>query len=138
MADQSAPPSWDREPPDDVERPLNLLLGIVDGHAEDGRASCNVKPAAGDDAPSTFVITSAVDIALVRAAATTVRPPEEMNGTAELNVSYLRAPTGTAHVACEVLGRSPTSRLVEFTVSDADGEFARGRSTYAVAQRRRS
>jgi acyl-coenzyme A thioesterase PaaI-like protein len=117
---------------------LNRLLGIVAGTAGDGRAHCEVVATHGDDAPTTFAITSAVDIALVRAAATTVAPPEEMNGTAELNVSYLRPPAGTARVACEVVGRSPTMRLVEFTVADEGGEFARGRSTYAVRTRRPS
>jgi len=119
-------------------RALNRLMGIVASSAADGRARCDVE-ATGDEAtPSTFAITTAVDIALVRAASTTVAPPEEMNGTAELNVSYLRTPTSTAHVSCEVIGRSATSRLVEFAVADDAGEFARGRSTYAVRVRRSS
>ncbi len=129
------PPDW-QLPTGDDDRTLNSLLGIVDGRAAAGRATCDVEAAEGDPAPATFAITSAVDIALVRAAATTVAPPEEMNGTAELNVSYLRPPAGRAHIACEVVGRSPSSRLVEFTVADAEGEFARGRSTYAVRTRR--
>ena len=127
--------TWGQPTPED-DRPLNRLLGIVAGRAADGRATCDVLAGPGEATPTTFAITSAVDIALVRAAATTVTPPQEMNGTAELNVSYLREPAGTAHVACEVVGRSDTARLVEFTVADGDGEFARGRSTYAVRTRR--
>lgn len=118
------------------DRPLNRVLGIAGGTAADGQATCQVVAVGEEPTPTTFAITSAVDIALVRAAATTVAPPEEMNGTAELNVSYLRAPVGTAQVRCDVVGRSPTARLVEFTVADAEGEFARGRSTYAVRTRR--
>lgn len=135
MAEDSASSTWETPIPED-DRPLNRLLGIVDGSAAEGRAICDVEAVADEPAPTTFAITSAVDIALVRAAATTVAPPEEMNGTAELNVSYLRPPVGKAHVKCAVVGRSPTSRLVEFTVADASGEFARGRSTYAVRTRR--
>lgn len=135
MAEDSESSSWQEQNIVD-DRPLNRVLGIVEGSAAGGRATCKVVAVADEPAPTTFAITSAVDIALVRAAATTVAPPEEMNGTAELNVSYLRPPTGAADVACEVVGRSPTSRLVEFTVADASGEFARGRSTYAVRTRR--
>jgi acyl-coenzyme A thioesterase PaaI-like protein len=135
VADRSEPPAWD-QPISQDDRPLNRLMGIVAGHAADGRAHCDVEPAEGESGPTSFALTTAVDIALVRAAATTVAPPEEMNGTAELNVTYLRAAAGTAHVACQVVGRSSTARLVEFTVADAAGEFARGRSTYAVATRR--
>lgn len=135
MAEDSASSDWQEQNIVD-DRPLNRVLGIAAGTAAGGRASCEVIAVGDEPLPTTFAITSAVDIALVRAAATTVEPPEEMNGTAELNVSYLRSPTGTASVACEVVGRSSTARLVEFTVADADGEFARGRSTYAVRTRR--
>ncbi|MDA0352198.1 MAG: hypothetical protein O3A10_08310 [Chloroflexi bacterium] len=138
MADGSAPQHsesrWN-QPISQDDRPLNQLMGIVAGRAADGRADCDVEAGPGEATPTTFALTTAVDIALVRAGATTVAPPEEMNGTAELNVTYLRAARGTAHVACQVVGRSPTTRLVEFTVSDAAGEFARGRSTYAVTTR---
>ena len=135
MAGNSAPPNWDQPIPED-DRTLNQLLGIVAGHASGGRAHCEVRATDGAQTPTTFAVTSAVDIALVRAAATTVAPPEEMNGTAELNVSYLRQATGTATVECTVVGRTSTVRLVDFTVSDAAGEFARGRSTYAVTTKR--
>lgn len=135
MAEDAESSGWGFSVGDD-DRPLNRLLGIVDGDAADGRATCDVEAGPGDQAPTTFAITSAVDIALVRAASTTVAPPEEMNGTAELNVSYLRPASGRAQVSCHVVGRSPTARLVEFSVADAAGEFARGRSTYAVRTRR--
>ena len=115
---------------------LTRLFGIVGSRASKGRAQCEVEAGDGQAAPTTFALTTAVDLMLVRAAATTVRPPEQMNGTAELNVTYLRSPNGTAHVDCEVTGRSSTMRLVDFTVRDADGELARGRSTYAVTTRR--
>lgn len=135
MAEDAESSSWQAQNIVD-DRPLNRVLGIAEGSAADGRATCRVVAVGDELAPTTFAVTSAVDIALVRAAATTVEPPEEMNGTAELNVSYLRPPSSTADVACQVVGRSPTARLVEFTVADARGEFARGRSTYAVRMRR--
>jgi acyl-coenzyme A thioesterase PaaI-like protein len=122
--------------PADDGRALNRLFGVVASRAANGRGQCDVHATSGEAAPTTFALTTAVDITLVRAAATTVQPPEQMNGTAELNVTYLRQPAGTAHVECVVTGRSPSARLVDFTVSDAEGELARGRSTYAVTTRR--
>ncbi len=130
MADD--PPSEAAETPPGNARRLDTAMGIVPGGAKDGRATSEVRGIAGEAAPSTFALTTAVDIALVRAAATTVEPPQQMNGTAELNVTYLRAATGPAQVACTVVGQTSTMRLVEFTVADAGGELARGRSTYAV------
>ena len=90
----------------------------------------------GENAPSSFALTTAVDILLVRAAATTVTPQEEMNGTAELNVTYTRPAVGTALVEAHEVGRAPSMRVMEFSVSDADGPLAFGRSTYAVRRSR--
>ena len=135
MADDRWRPNEDQAISSDG-RALDRLFGIVGSRASKGRAECDVEAGDGEAAPTTFALTTAVDILLVRAAATTVGPPQEMNGTAELNVTYLRSPTGIAHVDCEVTGRSPTMRLVDFTVRDAEGELARGRSTYAVSTRR--
>jgi len=89
----------------------------------------------GETAPSSFALTTAVDILLVRAAATTVTPQEEMNGTAELNVTYTRPAVGTASVEAHEVGRASSMRVLEFSVSDADGAFAFGRTTYAVRAR---
>jgi len=129
------------DPPPDTERrqpqhPLHRLVGIVDERAADGRATCDVEPMAGESAPTSFALTTAVDILLVRAAATTVTPPhEEMNGTAELNVTYTRPAVGVCQVEAHVVGRSSNMRVLEFTVADAEGVFTFGRSTYAVRQR---
>lgn len=89
----------------------------------------------GKTAPSSFALTTAVDILLVRAAATTVTLPEEMNGTAEPNVTYTRLAVGTAMVEAHEVSRASSMRVMEFSVSDADGAFAFGRSTYAVRMR---
>ena len=62
-------------------------------------------------------------------------PQEEMNGTAELNVTYTRPAVGTAMVEEHEVGRASSMRVMEFSVSDADGAFAFGRSTYAVRMR---
>ena len=120
----------------DTQHPLHRLMGLARERAADGRAACEVRPAPGETAPSSFALTTAVDILLVRAAATSVTPPqEEMNGTAELNVTYTRAAVGTALVEAHVVGRSSSMRVLEFTVSDAQGPLAFGRSTYAVRTR---
>ncbi len=116
----------------DARHPLHRLIGMGAEQAADGRATCEVRAMTGENAPTSFALTTAVDILLVRAAATTVSPPEEMNGTAELNVTYMRAAVGTAQVEARAVGRTPSMRVLEFTVSDADGTLAFGRSTYAV------
>ena len=122
--------------PGQVEQhPLYRLVGLADERAGGGRATCEVRAAAGETAPSSFALTTAVDILLVQAAGTTVTPQEEMNGTAELNVTYTRPAVGTAQVEAHEVGRAPTMRVLEFTVSDADGALAFGRSTYAVRAR---
>ena len=126
------PPSSSAETLPGNARRLDTAMGIVPGSAQDGRANSEVRGIADEAAPSTFALTTAVDIALVRAASTTVQPPQQMNGTAELNVTYLREASGPARIACTVVGQTSTMRLVEFTVADAEGELARGRSTYAV------
>ncbi len=115
---------------------LDSLFRIEASRESNGRAQCDVRALPGQVAPKTFSLTAAVDITLVRAVSTTVQPPQEMNGTAELNVTYLRQPIGTAHVDCEVTAQSDTVRLVDFTVSDADGVLARGRGTYAMTVQR--
>ena len=115
---------------------LDGLFRIVASQASNGHAQCDVRAFPGQVAPTTFALTAAVDITLVRAVSTTVQPPQEMNGTAELNVTYLRPPNGTAQVHCEVMGLSETVRLVDFTVRDSDGVLARGRGTYAVTMQR--
>jgi len=111
---------------------LHRLIGLADEQAADGRATCTVHPIDNDGAPTSFALTTAVDIILVRAAGTTVVPPEEMNGTAELNVTYTRPAVGTAQVEAHTVGRAKTMRVLEFSVSDAQGTLAHGRSTYAV------
>ncbi len=114
------------------QHPLYRLIGLADEQAADGRATCTVHPMDDDSAPTSFALTTAVDIILVRAVATTVMPPEEMNGTAELNVTYTRSAVGTAQVEAHTVGRGRTMRVLEFSVSDAEGTLAHGRSTYAV------
>jgi acyl-coenzyme A thioesterase PaaI-like protein len=116
----------------DARHPLHRLIGMAAEQAADGRATCEVHAMVGEDAPTSFALTTAVDILLVRAAATTVNPPEEMNGTAELNVTYTRTAVGTAQVEAHAVGRTPSMRVLEFSVSDADGTLAFGRGTYAV------
>jgi len=80
------------------------------------------------------VIASLVDMALVTATVTMCQVGEEMRGTAELNVSYLRPAVGEELIAsCEVLkkGRSLAVGDVEVR-NDRDVLVAKGRGTYAV------
>ena len=114
------------------QHPLHRLIGLANERAGGGRAACEVRCMPGETAPSSFALTTAMDILLVRAAGTTVTPQEEMNGTAELNMTYTRPAVGTALVEAHEVGREPLLRVLECTVSDAAGTFAFGRSTYVV------
>jgi acyl-coenzyme A thioesterase PaaI-like protein len=119
------------------QHPLYQLVGLTNECTGGGRATCEVRAAAGETAPSSFALTTAVDVLVVQAARTTVTPQEELNGTAELNVTYTRPAVGTVQVEAHEVGRVTTMRVLEFTVSDADGTLAFGRSTYAVRARSR-
>ena len=132
---------------DDV--PLHRLLGIradqrgagfvqyriVAAPGSAGHADGALRAALGDEAPvSTFAITTAVDIAVVEAVGTMIdRRAVSMNGTAELNLTYVDAPRGEAIVRATVLHCADRVAAVEARVTDARGAtIAFGRGTYSL------
>ena len=80
------------------------------------------------------VISSLVDIACIQAIATTVKRGEQMAGTAELNVSYLRPALGTAIFArAHLLKKGRTLAVVDVEITNEDDKLlAKGRVTYAL------
>ena len=80
------------------------------------------------------LIATLVDIALVTAAASLCREGEELRGTAELNVSYLRPALGTELVAkCTILKKGRTLVVGDIDVEMESGlRVAKGRGLYAV------
>lgn len=80
------------------------------------------------------VIASLVDMALVAATLTMCRQGEEMRGTAELSVSYLRPAVGEELIAtCEILKKGRTLVVGDVELrNERNVLVAKGRGTYAV------
>ena len=118
-------------------RPLSRALGL---HAEDigegwARFRVDAVEASADGGGSvhSFATTVAADLCLVAAASTTIDREREMNGTAEMNLTYVRSPCGGALVTGQVLHRAPHLAIVDLEVRDQSGELvAKGRGSYSV------
>ena len=119
-------------------RPLSGALGL---HAEDigeGWARFRVDAveasADGDGSVHSFAITVAADLCLLAAASTTIdREREDLNGTAEMNLTYVRSPRSGALVTGRVLHRAPHLAIVDLEVRERSGELvAKGRGSYSV------
>ena len=125
-------------------RPLNRLLGMEAGERGEGFTQYRVVPVEANSdgldgaepgaGVSTFAITTAVDIALVEAVSSTVDSARQaMNGTAELNLTFVAHPRGAVTLRAEVVYRGPAIRVATVDVTDEDGRrVAFCRSTYAV------
>jgi len=80
------------------------------------------------------VLSALVDIVTLSAIASVVQPGEQMAGTAELNISYLRPALGDAVIAeARVLKKGRTLAVVDVDLSGGDGRLvAKGRVSYAL------
>ena len=80
------------------------------------------------------VISALVDIVTLSAVSSLVRADEQMAGTAELNVSFLRPALGDAVYATgRVLKKGRTLAVIDVDITDADGRLvAKGRVSYAL------
>ena len=114
-------------------------LGIQRLEAANGTARYRVKSLTEYSHCRTLAITTAVDLALVRAASTEINhETEEMNGTVEYNISYFKTPIGEALVTAKVSGRGANIAVVEVSVSDArQTVFGLGRGTYSVIAKKK-
>ncbi|GEM_PF-515759 len=83
------------------------------------------------------ILATLVDIVTIGAVASAIGPNDVMNGTAELNISYLRPALGALVVAeGRVLKQGRSLAVVDADCSDGAGRlFARGRAQYALRQR---
>lgn len=132
-------------PPSGIPR-LHAALGIEVESVRDGVAvyRCTRVAASeagidgGGGAVSSFVVTTAADLALVSAVSSAIDQRREvMNGTAEMNLTYLALPRGEVSVRGEVLERGDAMAVVDVVASDDDGTvIARGRGTYAIREQR--
>lgn len=121
-------------------RPLHRALGIRARDIDAGAMELVVDPARVDAGASTptVALTIAADLVVVGAASTSLDPArEEMNGTAELNLTYVETPQGPVSVRGTVIHRAGQLALVDIELRDAAGGLvAKGRGSYAIRQKR--
>lgn len=119
--------------------PLHRYLGIELEAQQDGYCRIVLTPnehTPGGVAGSVHggILATMVDVATLGAVASAVGPREQMNGTAELNISYLR-PALSKRVVAEgrLLKKGRTLAVVDVDISDGQGRlFAKGRVQYAL------
>lgn len=116
-------------------RPLFIALGITGDDVREGFARYRVAPLeGGDGAVDTLAVTTAADQCLVTAASTlVVQGREEMNGTAEMNLTYVAQPRGAVTVEGTVVDKGSHLCVITVQVRDEAGALiATGRGTYAI------
>ena len=119
--------------------PYHALIGVELVERGDGHARCRLpvtEKVRGGVAGSVHggVISALVDIATLSAVASIVQPGEQMAGTAELSVSYLRPALGEAVFAdARVLKKGRTLAVIDVDITNPDGTLvAKGRVSYAL------
>ena len=119
--------------------PYHALIGVELVARGDGHARCHLpvtEKVRGGVAGSVHggVISALVDIATLSAVSSLVQPGEQMAGTAELSVSYLRPALGDAVFAdARVLKKGRTLAVIDVDVTNPDGTLvAKGRVSYAL------
>ena len=119
--------------------PYHALIGVELVERGDGHARCRLpvtEKVRGGVAGSVHggVISALVDIATLSAVSSIVQPGEQMAGTAELSVSYLRPALGDAVFAdARVLKKGRTLAVIDVDVTNPDGTLvAKGRVSYAL------
>lgn len=122
--------------------PFHALIGVEVLEHGDGTARCRLpvtEKVRGGVAGSVHggVISSLVDIVTLSAVASLARADEQMAGTAELSVSYLRPALGDAiYAAARVIKKGRTLAVVDVDITDAEGRLlAKGRVSYALRPR---
>lgn len=119
--------------------PYHALIGVELVERGDGHARCRLpvtEKVRGGVAGSVHggVISALVDIATLSAVSSIVQPGEQMAGTAELSVSYLRPALGEAVFAdARVLKKGRTLAVIDVDITNPDGTLvAKGRVSYAL------
>ncbi len=119
-------------------RPLFQALGMRAEDISEGYARYRVEPVPasvdGDGLLDSLAITTAADQAVVACASTVIDPRREaMNGTAEMNVTYVAKPRGAVTVEGRVLHKGPRLAVITVEALDESGALvATGRGTYSI------
>ena len=116
-------------------RPLFVALGITGDDVSEGAARYRVDPIEGDGGVvDTLAITTAADQCLVTAASTLIEQGrEEMNGTAEKNLTYVAEPQGAVIVEGTVVHKGSHLTVITVEAMDQAGAIvATGRGSYAI------
>jgi uncharacterized protein (TIGR00369 family) len=125
------------------ERGLHDYLGIRVVEQRDGysrltmRTSERTRGGVGGSVHG-GILATLVDVATLVSVASAVGPDQQMNGTAELNISYLRPALGEVVVTeGRVLKLGRTLAVVDVDISDGKGRlFAKGRVQYSLRSKR--
>lgn len=118
--------------------PLFQALGVRAEDISEGYARYRVEPVPasvdGDGVLDSLAITTAADQAVVACVSTVIDPRREaMNGTAEMNLTYVARPTGAVQVDARIVHKGPHLAVVDLEVRDESGALvARGRGSYAT------
>ena len=120
--------------------PFHTLIGVELVQRGEGHARCRLpvtEKVRGGVAGSVHggVLSALVDIVTLSAISTVVNPAEDqMAGTAELSISYLRPALGDAVYAdARVLKKGRQLAVVDVDLTDPDGRLvAKGRVSYAL------
>jgi uncharacterized protein (TIGR00369 family) len=120
--------------------PFHSLIGVELVRRGEGHARCRLpvtEKVRGGVAGSVHggVLSALVDIVTLSAISTVVNPAEDqMAGTAELSISYLRPALGDAVYAdARVLKKGRQIAVVDVDLTDPDGRLvAKGRVSYAL------
>ena len=122
--------------------PYHALIGVELVEQSDGYARCRLpvtEKVRGGVGGSVHggVLSSLVDIATIIAVSTQVQPHEQMAGTAELNISYLRPALGAAVFAtAHVIKKGRSLAVCDVDVTDPHGRLlAKGRVSYALRRK---
>ena len=116
-------------------RPLFVALGITGDDVSEGAARYRIDPVeGGGGVVDTLAITTAADQCLVTAASTLIEQGrEEMNGTAEMNLTYVAQPQGAVIVEGTVVHKGSHLAVITVEAKDETGAIiATGRGSYAI------
>lgn len=138
QSDPMTAPTGRQQRPDFEDDPFHRFLGLTLEEARPGVARVRLNfqestPRGIGGSVHGGVLAAMVDIAMLRAIFTDIKPDEQPAGTADLNITYMR-PAHGPHVDAEasVLRKGRQLAVIEVSIFDAERRLcAKGRVLYA-------